>query len=123
MLEQDDSSVSEYLEELGASGVDLSHPVTVEHYLYFPLASLAYGAAEELRREGFDVDVEQEDDRDGWIAYATRQAQATVPVLVRLRERLIGAAVLRGGEYEGWNIVPFADEPIEDGDETEIDPP
>ena len=123
MVEQDDGSVEQYLEELGAAGVDLGQPVTVEHYLYFPLASLAYGAADELRHEGFEVDVEEEDERDGYIAYATRQAQASVPALVRMRERMIGAAVLRGGDYEGWSIVPFADEPIEEGDETEIDPP
>lgn len=124
MLESDNGSVAEYLEELGEAGVDLSQPVTVEHYLYFPIASLAYGAAEELRREGFAVDVEEEGEREGWIAYATRSVDAAVPLLVRIRERLASAAELRGGAYEGWNIVPFADEPIEeDENESDLDPP
>ena len=67
----DPTEIEEYLEDLRMAGFDLSAPLPVEHYLHFEVASTAQGLAEDLRREGFAVDLEPEDERDGWVAYAT----------------------------------------------------
>ncbi|MGE5690780.1 MAG: ribonuclease E inhibitor RraB [Pseudomonadota bacterium] len=113
----DGGDIDEYLEDLRAAGFDLSAPLPVEHYLHFEVAATAHGAAEELRREGFAVDVEPEDERAGWVAYATRPALPTVPELLRVRDRVAGTAASHGGAYEGWNVVLGEDEPdLEDVD-------
>jgi hypothetical protein len=105
--------VIEYLEELRFAGLDVSTGVSVEQYAQFPAAATAQGAAEELRREGFDVDVEP-DDEGGWVAYVTRTIPAVPEQIMRARDRVAAAAEAHGGSYEGWNLVP-----PEQGDEIE----
>jgi hypothetical protein len=105
--------VNEYLEELRFAGFDLSTGVSVEQYAQFPVAATAQGAAEELRREGFDVDVEP-DDEGGWVAYVTRTVPAVLEQIMRSGNRVTAAAEAHGGSYEGWNLVP-----LEQGDEIE----
>ena len=115
----DPADVTEYLEDLRMAGFDLRAPLPVEHYLHFDAAAPAQGAAEELRREGFAVDVEPEDERPGWVAYATRATVPGVGELLRMRDRVVGVAAAHGGEYEGWNVVVGADEP--DLDDVDVD--
>jgi hypothetical protein len=91
----------------------------VEQYLYFPLAALAHGVAEELRSEGFSVDIDRDEERDGWIAYVTRKVVPTVGEIVWMRTRVGTLAVARGGDYEGWNVV-LAEEDPETMDETDV---
>jgi hypothetical protein len=105
--------VTEYLEELRFAGLDVSTGVSVEQYAKFAVAATAQGAAEELRREGFDVDVEP-DDEGGWVAYVTRTIPAVPEQIMRARDRVSAAAEAHGGSYEGWNLVP-----PEQGDEIE----
>ena len=112
--EHDTSSIEEYLRELTWSGVDLTRPLPVEQYLYFPLHALAQGAAQDLRREGLDVELDQDGERPGWVAYVTRRIEPTVGGIAHLRGRVGMLAVARGGEYEGWNLVLFDDEAAPD---------
>ena len=109
--------VTEFLGELRGAGFDLRSGVLVEQYLQFPVASLAQGAAEELRREAFEVDVEP-DEEGGWVVYVTRSVEPEVPAVVRAQERVAAAAATHGGAYEGWNLVP-----PEQGDEPDLDEP
>lgn len=106
--------VIEFLEELRGAGFDLSTGVIVEQYLEFPVGSMAHGAAEELRREGFEADVEP-DDEGGWVVYVTRTAEPVLADVVRAQERAAGLAAAHGGTYEGWNLVP-----PEQGDEPDL---
>lgn len=115
----DPTEIEEYLEDLRMAGFDLSVPLPVEHYLHFEVAATAQGLAEDLRREGFVVDLEPEDERDGWVAYATRPTLPATPELLRVRERVAGAAAAHGGEYEGWNVVVGEDEP--DPEDVDVD--
>ena len=115
----DPTEIEEYLEDLRMAGFDLSAPLPVEHYLHFEVAATAQGLAEELRREGFAVDLEPEDERSGWIAYATRATLPATAELLRARQRVAGAAAAHGGDYEGWNLVVGEDEP--DPDNVDVD--
>lgn len=109
--------VNEFLEELKGAGFDLRSGVGVEQYAAFPVASMAHGAADELRREGFDVDVEpDEDGGGGWVAYVTRTARPEVGDVVRLQERVAAVTGAHGGSYDGWNLVP-----PEQGDEPDLE--
>ena len=116
---RDPTDVEEYLEDIRMAGFDLSTPLPVEHYLHFEVASTAQGAREELHREGFEVDLEPEDERDGWVAYATRPTQPSVGELLRVRDRVAEVTAAHGGEYEGWNVVLGADEP--DPEDVDVD--
>ena len=107
--------VNEYLDELRFAGFDVSAGVAVEQYAQFPAATMAHGAAGELRGEGFEVDVEP-DDEGGWVAYVTRTAPPVAELIVRARDRVAAAAAAHGGVYAGWNLVP-----PEQGDEVEHD--
>ena len=115
-----DETIAEYLDDLRDAGVDLNESLPFEQYLYFPFASIAHGVAEDLRAEGFAVDVEEDDQRDGWIAYVTRRVVPTVGQLAYLRNRVGTLAVTRGGDYEGWNVVLAEEEP-ETMDETNVE--
>lgn len=97
--------VLEYLDELRFAGFDLSSGVSVEQYTQFPAGTMAHSAAEELRREGFDVDVEP-DDEGGWVAYVTRTAAPEPGAIMHARDRVVDVATAHGGVYEGWNLVP-----------------
>jgi hypothetical protein len=108
--------VIEFLEELRFAGFDLSTGVSVEQYLQFPVASMAQGAAEELRRDGFDVDVEPDEESGGWVVYVTRTATPVVEDIVRAHARASAAAGAHGGAYDGWNLVP-----PEQGDEPDLE--
>jgi hypothetical protein len=108
--------VIEYLEELKGAGFDLRSGVAVEQYLRFPVASMAHGATEELRRAGYDVDLEPDEDDGGWVAYVTRTARPEVGDVVRMQEQAAALAGAHGGAYEGWNLVP-----PEQGDEVTHD--
>jgi hypothetical protein len=115
----DPTEIEEYLEDLRMAGFDLSAPLPVEHYVNFAVAATAQGLAEDLRREGFAVDLEPEDEREGWVAYATRPTLPTTPELLRMRDRVAGAATAHGGEYEGWNVLVGEDEP--DPEDVDVD--
>ena len=106
-LSEEESTLAELKEE----GVDLTQPRPVQHFLYFPLASLAYGASAELRGQGFDADVEHDLEHDEYVVIATRPMLVTVQGLRELRARLSALAEGRGGVYDGWGVpVPEEDE-------------
>ena len=105
--------VNEYLDELRFAGFDVAAGVGVEQYAQFPMGHMAHSAAEELRRDGFDVDVEP-DEEGNWVAYVTRKTPPVVELILRARDRVAAAAQEHGGVYEGWNLVP-----PEQGDEIE----
>ncbi len=69
-----------------------------------------------LRREGYDVDIEPDEDEGEWIAYVTRTARPEVGDVVRIQEQTAALAGAHGGAYEGWNLVP-----PEQGDEVTHD--
>jgi len=110
MAAGDVSTVTQYLEDLRDAGFDLSQPALVEHYLYFPVASLAHAAALDLRGQGYDVDVEEDGERPGWIVYVSRRMQASAGRIAHMRDTLATSTVARGGDYEGWNVVPEPDD-------------
>ena len=111
------SPEEETLEELRDAEADLSTAHPLEHYLYFPFAQQAYGAAEELRSRGFDVEVGQEEDEpDQWLVVARHRVVVTLRALADVRAHFEQLATLRGGEYDGW-VVRLDEERDWDRDE------
>lgn len=112
------AEVIEFLENLRGAGFDVRGGVSVEQYLGFDMGTNAHDTAEELRRDGFDVDVENED--DGWVAYVTKRTAPTPGEIVRVQERVQAAAGAHAGRYEGWNLVPLDQgDVVDDGPDIE----
>ena len=100
--------------ELHELGVDLSQRHPLEHYLYFPFASQAQAVADELRAQGFQVAVETEDEGETWLVLARHEIPISVRSLSDLRARFESLALVRGGDYDGWNVP--VDRPDDDQD-------
>lgn len=106
--------------ELREGGADLSKPQKLEHYLLFPVASMAQEAGKELQGRGYRVVVEpDEESESGWSVVAGHEIQIDVRALRHLREQMETLARGHGGEYDGWN-VPYeaAESPLWDEDPT-----
>ena len=105
MTGEERSPEEETLEELREAEADLSSPHLLEHYVSFPFASQAYGAAEELRSRGFEVEVgEDEDGPDEWVVAARHELVLTLRTLAEARRHFEQLARLRGGDYGGWLV-------------------
>lgn len=90
------------LAELARAGSDLGRPHQIEFYLYLPTESAAAGVAEDLRREGFTVEVRRADGAGDWLALSTREMLPELAALRHWRQRLTALAESRGGAYDGW---------------------
>lgn len=91
--------------ELREGGADLSKPQKLEHYLLFPVASMAHGAARELERTGYRVVVEPDEEAEsGWSVVAGHAVLVDVRTLRQLRAQMEVLARGHGGEYDGWNV-------------------
>jgi regulator of RNase E activity RraB len=97
------------LAELARAGSDLGRPHRIEFFLYLPSQHVAEGVAEDLRREGFTVEVRRAEGATDWLALGTREMLPELAALQRWRQRLTALAESRGGAYDGWGTE------VEDG--------
>jgi regulator of RNase E activity RraB len=106
--------------ELREGGADLSKPQKLEHYLLFPMASMAQAAARELERTRYRVVVEPDEEAEsGWSVVAGHEVLIEVGRLRQLRAQMEALARGHGGEYDGWNVPYEAGEsPLWDEDPT-----
>jgi regulator of RNase E activity RraB len=88
--------------ELARAGSDLGRPHRIEFFLYLPTRQAAEGVAEDLRREGFAVEIRQAADAPDWLALGTREMLPELASLRSWRQRLTALAESRGGAYDGW---------------------
>jgi regulator of RNase E activity RraB len=88
--------------ELARAGSDLGRPHRIEFFLYLPTRQAAEGVAEDLRREGFTVEIRQAADAHDWLALGTREMLPELASLRSWRHRLTALAESRGGAYDGW---------------------
>jgi regulator of RNase E activity RraB len=86
------------------AGMDLSTPLTIEHFLYFPSQESAGAVAGTLIRDGYDATAEAaaESPANPWLVFATRKTMLNESSVGRMRDRLETLAAEYGGEYDGW---------------------
>jgi len=97
------------LDELAHAGSDLSRPHQIEFFLYLPSRQAAEGVADQLRHDGFEVQVGPSEDPADWLCLATRQMLPELGALRTWRQRLTALAEGRDGVYDGWGTE------VEDG--------
>jgi hypothetical protein len=99
----DDDDDARAIEQLRASGSDLSRPIVVDQYLYFPNEEVANSVAEAMRRDGYSVEIEAPGSGvKNWACIAKKPLMVTPSGLREVRGKLTVLAEQAGGEYDGW---------------------
>jgi regulator of RNase E activity RraB len=93
------------LEQLKKAGSDLLKPHTIEFFFYFPNEKLANQAAQDIKVEVDDLEVELGADKKNWLCFATKRMVPKHDELVRLRKRFNQIARKYDGEYDGWGTL------------------
>jgi hypothetical protein len=60
------------LAQLKEAGSDLSKPHSIEFFLYLPTQDAAEKAADQIRRNGFDVKIDRPAESPTWLCLATK---------------------------------------------------
>jgi hypothetical protein len=93
---------SEVVNQLKAAGSDLKRSHKFDFYLYFPLEGSARITAENLKKDGYDVQVALGATGSNWLCVATKTlAPATAP-LNEVGTRMEQVAREFKGEFDGW---------------------
>lgn len=91
------------LDHLAKLGCDPSRPRECRHYLYVPGELGARAVARTLTLEGWQADVEADD--ESWLVTATTRTALNGPSVRATRERLEHLACDHGGAYDGWEAA------------------
>ena len=90
------------LVQLRKAGSDLSKPHKIEFFLYFPSHSAAEQAASQIRKAGFQVEVEIASKDNNWLCFATKTMVPELSALRRIRSDFDSLAASLKGDYDGW---------------------
>jgi hypothetical protein len=92
------------IERLRRSGANAFSPMELDFFLAMPSEGAAQGAAEQLKSEGFAVDVRAvaESTDQPFSVHATRSMHLNVDGVRAVSTRLREIAAAQGGRYDGW---------------------
>lgn len=94
------------LEELRASGVGVSKPVELVHYLYCDKRCDADRVRSLMTVERFRVVVRRGALGDNWLVLSSRTQMLSEDTIVEMRSFFEGIALsVSGGEYDGWEVA------------------
>ena len=93
------------IDQLRQAGADLSQPLTVDHFLYFPSQRASEEVRDALREAGYWVEQGLGADRKNWVVKAQRSLVVTIDSITKERSRLTSLASSKGGEYDGWGAM------------------
>jgi hypothetical protein len=94
---------AEVLEQLRIAGADLSRPLELDFYLYFPAEPNAKAARDALLAEGFVAKVEFAS--GVWSCRASKTMIATLETIEAISEQMDALATKHSGEYDGWGAA------------------
>ena len=100
--EQPGDGDSQLIAKLIASGVDLSAPLTVEHFLTLPDERSARQIVAKLASTGGTVQLNPSIIGRSWAVRVTFPMIVTLERITAIREQLGSFAAEHGGEYTGW---------------------
>lgn len=87
--------------EMAAAGIDLSQPLRVEHFLYFPQERPARQVVARLAGLGGELRIAPAGGRR-WLVHLVLPMRVTPERIAALRTELEALAAIHGGEYDGW---------------------
>jgi hypothetical protein len=96
------------IERIRRSGIDPFKPMEVDFFLALPGEAVAREVADELGREGFEVDVKSVSDSNEhpFSVHAMKRMQLSLDGVRGVSTRLRSIATARGGRYDGWAAAP-----------------
>ena len=100
-------SDAQALQQLKASGSDLSKLHRIEYVLRFPIEDDAARAVAQLEALAFMVTRERDDANDRWVVQATKRMYPVQTDLEQLSTKVKTVAAEAQGTYEGWRASPL----------------
>ncbi len=100
-----DAGVAAVLARIEHHGGDLSKPLPVDHFLYFPRAGDAQRVEQRLRAQGYETQLDAPSaGRPGWLVQATKLQVVSYESIVDEKRRLGAIAEEDDGVYDGWGV-------------------
>ncbi len=92
------------IEKIAESGADMPQPRHVRHSLILPNRGAAEAVAEQLRADGFTVQLHPANRRD-WLVVASHHTVVNLSAITTLRTHLTALAWSFSGDYDGWEAA------------------
>jgi hypothetical protein len=99
---------AQLIAKLESAGVDMSRPLTVEHFLILPDERMARQAVAKLASTGGTVELSPDLFGRRWTVRVTFPMVITLERMAAIREQLGAFAREHGGEYNGWGTTGTA---------------
>jgi hypothetical protein len=90
------------LAQVAKAGGDLTTPIGVVNFTYFPSEEAAHRAADELEGSGYRVNVQRAVMGPKWLTQARMDMVPSAENVATQRARFETLAATYGGEYDGW---------------------
>jgi hypothetical protein len=101
------------LDMLAEQGVDLSRPLTIVNYLFFPDERASRGAGRIIEQALFEASILRPNEYSSdpeWTIEAAQERLLSDESLTRMRDLFTAVAEGFGGEYDGWEAAAYDEE-------------
>ena len=100
------------LEELRASGADLSQPHEIEFFFVAPAGAAAQALQADLEAGGFEAETVEDEAPSHYVVIARKRLVPDELALSTLRQEHMKRASQHGGRYDGWEVsLESSDDP------------
>jgi regulator of RNase E activity RraB len=93
------------IQQLQEQGADLTKPLAVDHFLYFPTGADAEALADKLNQSGYSAHHGKAAQGDQWVVKAGKATVVTLESITAARSALTDLAAAHHGEYDGWGAL------------------
>jgi hypothetical protein len=96
---------------LRKAGVNVAEPVALSFYLYLPTKKAAQACQPPLEAEGLEVEIDKSaaNDRE-WLCLCHRTFKPAQKPLARIGDLCLDLARKQGGQFDGWETNPYANQ-------------
>jgi hypothetical protein len=108
------SSGTQFAKEVVASlrkaGLSVAEPVALSFYLYLPTKKAARACQPVLEAEGLEVEIDKSAGGEQWLCLCHRTFKPAHKSLARIGEVCLDLARKHGGQFDGWETNPYANQ-------------
>jgi len=101
----------EVLASLRNADVNVAEPLALSFYLYLPTKKAAQACQPVLESEGLEVEIDKSaaNDRE-WLCLCHRTFKPAQRPLARIGDLCLDLAKKHGGQFDGWETNPYANQ-------------
>jgi regulator of RNase E activity RraB len=97
-----DDETGDALKQFQQNGFDLTKPLEIDFFIAIPSKVMGEKVAMEVKKLGYEVSVEQDNDTGEWTCYCTKRMVPFYNDIIRVEEELNGIAKTYGGYADGF---------------------